>query len=159
MDNNALPPEGTFARLMSMDQQPDKPTGQATREVEKEPSQDRPSESKVPNNEPSKETTNVVSKQSNKQASKVASKQTTKQPFNETGVYAISVPESRRMHRVSFDIFYDQKVALDKLKLAAVDAGELRPKLNAMVQEALDLYIQRRAKQLPQVRLRREAND
>jgi hypothetical protein len=27
------------------------------------------------------------------------------------------------------------------------------------VQEALDLYIQRRAKQLPQVRLRREAND
>jgi hypothetical protein len=63
------------------------------------------------------------------------------------------------MYRASFDIFHDQKLALDKLKLAAVDAGESRPQLNKMVREAIDLYIQRRAKQLPQVRLHREANE
>jgi hypothetical protein len=44
------------------------------------------------------------------------------------------------------------------LKLAAVDAGEPRPKLNGMIQEAIDLYIQRRAKQLPQVRLHRQSD-
>jgi hypothetical protein len=85
MDNDVLPPEGTFSRLMSMDKQPDKPAvTQAARQLQAGSSSD----SKVPNNKQSKETKKLVSKQANKEASKVVSKKTMKEPFNEDGIYA-----------------------------------------------------------------------
>jgi hypothetical protein len=159
MENDALPPEGTFSRLMSMDRQPAKPA-ESQPAGQPAPPHDLPEDRSLErSNVPDKKTTNVVSKQPTKKGSNVVAKQPTNQRSNEDGVYAISVPTARRMLRASFDIFYDQKIALDKLKLAAVDAGEPRPRLNTMVQEAIDLYIQRRVRQLPHVRLRRETAD
>jgi hypothetical protein len=163
MENDALPPEGTFSRLMSIDKPPEKPAGNQSpghQEIAKERSNDRSFErSNVQTNKRTNEATNVDLKQRKHEASNVGSKKTTNERSNEDGIYAISIPASRRPRRASFDIFDDQKVALDKLQLAAVDAGEKRPKLGEMIQEAIDLYVQRRAKQLPHIRLRRETDD
>ena len=67
-------------------------------------------------------------------------------------------PSSGRANR-SFDIFKDQQTALEKLQLAAVDAGHKKPKLGDMVQEAIDLYVEKWAKKLPNVRLNKRSNE
>ena len=66
--------------------------------------------------------------------------------------YLIEVPEKRVKTRHSFDVFEDQKLALDRLQMATRDIEGEKPNLGEMVQEALDDYIQKRTDELPNVR-------
>ena len=70
-------------------------------------------------------------------------------------IYMIDLPADRQQQRSTFNVFRDQYEALKKLQQAAADAGEKRPEMGHMVQEAIDLYVERRAKQLPNVQLRK----
>jgi hypothetical protein len=65
----------------------------------------------------------------------------------------IEVPEPRRKIRHSFDIFEDQKSALEKLQLAIANEEGSKPSLGDMVQEALDLYTRQKTKKLSNVEL------
>ena len=63
--------------------------------------------------------------------------------------YVLTVPETRVRVRHSFDIFEDQKLALDRLQMATRDVSGDKPGLGEMVQTALDDYIRHRAAELP----------
>ena len=65
--------------------------------------------------------------------------------------YVLTVPETRVRIRHSFDIFEDQKLALDRLQMATLDVSGDKPGLGEMVQTALDDYIRRRTAKLPNV--------
>ena len=65
----------------------------------------------------------------------------------------IEVPEVRRKVRHSFDIFEDQKSALEKLQLAIANQEGTKPSMGDMVQEALDLYTKQKTKKLSNVQL------
>jgi hypothetical protein len=54
--------------------------------------------------------------------------------------------------RRSFDVFEDQKLALDHLQLAIQDLEGDKPNLGEMAREALDNYIRKCAIELPNVR-------
>ena len=75
------------------------------------------------------------------------------QEVSETG-YLIKLPKKRRKTRHSFDIFEDQKSALEKIQLAVADYKDSKkPLLGKLVQEALDLYIKQKAKELKNIHL------
>jgi hypothetical protein len=65
--------------------------------------------------------------------------------------YSISVPQERVKVRHSFDVFEDQKLALDHLQMAIRDNGAPKPNLGRLVQEALDAYVKKRTTGLPNV--------
>lgn len=73
------------------------------------------------------------------------------------GSYVIEVPVERAKTRHSFDIFEDQKAALSKIQLAAVDAGHKKKQpLGDMLQEAIDDYITKKVGEMPNIKLVRE---
>lgn len=73
------------------------------------------------------------------------------------GSYVIEVPVERAKTRHSFDIFEDQKAALSKIQLAAVDAGHKKKQaLGDMLQEAIDDYIIKKVGEMPNIKLARE---
>ena len=98
-----------------------------------------------------KKPSNVRKNEPTKKRSNVRSQDTTH--------YVIHISDRRDKLRRSFDIFKDQQTALEKLQLAAVDAGHKKPKLGDMVQEAIDLYVEKWAKKLPNVRLNKRSNE
>lgn len=67
------------------------------------------------------------------------------------------IPATRRKTRQSFDIFEDQYDALKKLQLAEADqsAHSHGRKMGDMVQEALDAFIQAKAKTLGTISIQR----
>ena len=65
----------------------------------------------------------------------------------------IEVPGQRRKIRHSFDIFEDQKSALEKLQLAIANQEGTKPSLGDMVQEAIDQYTKQKTKKLSNVEL------
>jgi hypothetical protein len=65
----------------------------------------------------------------------------------------IEVPSERRKVRHSFDIFEDQKSALEKLQLAIANQEGTKPSLGDMVQEAIDQYTKQKTKKLSNVEL------
>jgi hypothetical protein len=65
--------------------------------------------------------------------------------------YVLTIPDSRLRARHSFDIFQDQKLALDRLQMATRDVSGEKPGLGEMVKAALDNYIRQRAAELPNV--------
>lgn len=73
--------------------------------------------------------------------------------------YTIAVPKERSGVRHTFGILADQKRALDRLQMAIQDVEGEKPTLGEMVQEALDDYIQRRTRELPNVRLSDRTNE
>lgn len=77
----------------------------------------------------------------------------------EDTAYVITVPGERRKARQSFGIYEDQKRALDTLQMAVRDVEGEKPDLGAMVREALAAYIERRTKELPNVRRKEGARD
>ena len=121
------PTTGTFSRLMS--------------EATNEPS-DR-------TNVPSDERT----EQPSEHRSSVRTSGRTQQSENDPGlpVHRITVPVTRQKVRWAFDIFHDQKTALDTLQFAAVEHGNKKPTVASMVQEALDAYIKQQVKRLDNV--------
>lgn len=71
--------------------------------------------------------------------------------------YTIEIPVERKKTRHSFDIFEDQKTALSKIQMAAVDAGDKKkPVLGEMIQEAIDDYIAQKARRSPNLKVVRE---
>ena len=72
--------------------------------------------------------------------------------------YVVTIPLKRRKTRQSFDIFEDQYDALKKIKLAEEDkeGHQHNRKMGDMVQEALDAFIQEKAKKLGTISIRRE---
>ena len=67
------------------------------------------------------------------------------------GMYLIHVPSIRENATVTFDIFRDQKIAFDKLQIAAIDRGHEKPKIRDMLQEAIDNYVTKMARELGNV--------
>lgn len=67
--------------------------------------------------------------------------------------YVIRIPQPRRKVRRSFDVFDDQRLALDLLRMAIQDVRGEKPTLGDLVQEALDDYVGRRTDELPNVRM------
>lgn len=65
----------------------------------------------------------------------------------------IEVPAQRRKIRHSFDIFEDQRSALEKLQLAIASEQGSKPSLGDMMQEAIDLYTKQKTKKLSNVEL------
>ena len=66
--------------------------------------------------------------------------------------FHIEIPHSRRKTRQSFDIFEDQYDALKKLQIAEREhSGEKTLKLGELVQEALDIYIREKARELSNI--------
>lgn len=83
-------------------------------------------------------------------------------PDGEVGThnsYLIAVPEDRVRTRHSFGIFEDQKLALDRLQMAIRDVEGEKPNLGEMVQRALDDYIERRTRELPNVQMLNRTNE
>lgn len=71
--------------------------------------------------------------------------------------YTIKIPASRVKIRQSFDIFEDQKSALDKIQMALKDSGQKKkPVLGDMAQEAFDFYIKEKSKKLNNIKIIRE---
>ncbi|MCK5123514.1 MAG: hypothetical protein KAQ87_05220 [Candidatus Pacebacteria bacterium] len=71
--------------------------------------------------------------------------------------YVVIVPTERVKIRHSFDIFEDQKTALDKIQMALKDSGQKRkPVLGEMVQEAIDLYVKEKSRKLNNLKIIRE---
>ena len=71
--------------------------------------------------------------------------------------YTIEIPADRAKIRHSFDIFEDQKNALEKLQMALKDSGQKKkPVLGDMAQEAFDLYIKEKSKKLNNLKIIRE---
>ena len=73
--------------------------------------------------------------------------------------YLIQVPEERIKDRHSFNIFKDQKLALDQLQMAIRDVEGKKPNLGELVQRALDSFIRERAHELPNVRVVERADN
>jgi len=71
----------------------------------------------------------------------------------ESSRYQIEIPQIRRKVRHSFDIFKDQKSALEKLQLATADEEGSKPSMGEMVQDSIDLYTSQKAKKLSNVDL------
>ncbi len=67
---------------------------------------------------------------------------------DQPALYIVNVPEERKKIRQSFDIFEDQKEALDKIQLAFMDILKRKPLLGELIQEALDAYFKHKAKSL-----------
>ena len=134
MDNDqTTPPEGTFARLMA----------ESHGEVPPAPS---PAKKTSTNDRPHERTPARANVR-------------TSVPAEVEEIYAIVIPNRREKFRTAFDIFRDQKAALDKPQLATVDAGAERPSLGEMVQDAIDAYIKRRVKELTNTRLKHERSN
>ena len=71
--------------------------------------------------------------------------------------YTVEIPTERVKIRRSFDIFEDQKTALDKIQMALKDSGQKKkPVLGEMVQEAIDLYIKEKSRKLNNLKIIRE---
>jgi hypothetical protein len=125
-DESQEKPRGTFSRLMSgANQRPDKDAEEPTKERTSEPTHERP---------------NV--RTSNRQHEET-------QPSE--AIYRIVVPRKRQRVRWAFDIFHDQKTAIDILQFAALQQGDKKPTVAAIVQNAIDAFIKREAKRLPNV--------
>jgi len=65
--------------------------------------------------------------------------------------YLIEVPKRRTKIRRSFDVFEDQKLALDQLQMTIQDLKGYKPTLGEMYRQALDDYIHKRSGELPNV--------
>ena len=146
-DANKAVPDGTFSELMSEEASPP-----VAREDEATNKRTNVNSQQV-SNEPTKQPSNVLTNKRTMQQRKLRSKQ----PSSENSGYTINVPSARETIRASFDIFADQKVALNKLQVAAVDAGEKKPKLGDMLQQAIDVYVRKRARELGNVTVGRAA--
>lgn len=62
----------------------------------------------------------------------------------QTDVRTYERKSERKKTRHAFDIFEDQLRALHRLQLEAVQAEERKPNLGEMVQNALDMYLEKR---------------
>ena len=104
-----------------------------------------------------KERTDVRTNERTKQSTNVRPK-AAKAPGPQAGdIYTIEIPIERKKTRHSFDIFEDQKTALSKIQVAAVEAGnKKKPVLGEMIQEAVDDYIAHKARQSPNLKVVRE---
>jgi len=84
------------------------------------------------------------------------------EPTNNSAVisetsYTVVVPADRVKTRHSYDVFEDQKEALEKIQMALKDSGQKKkPVLGEMVQGAIDLYIQQQAKKLNNLKIIKE---
>lgn len=126
-EDQETPAPGTFSRLMS----------------------ESTNEKKDRTNVPTDERTEQLSKNH----SNVRTSGRTNQPSNEPSVpvHRIAIPATRHKVRWAFDIFQDQKKALDTLQFAAVENGDKKPTVAVMVQQALDAYIKQQSKRLDNV--------
>lgn len=80
--------------------------------------------------------------------------ETTNQENAQSNHYVISVPHLRKKIRHSFDIFEDQKSALDKLQIAIAEShGNKKPAFGEMVQEAIDRYIREQVSRLKNAKM------
>ena len=71
--------------------------------------------------------------------------------------YTVEIPTERIKIRHSFDIFEDQKTALDKIQMALKDSGQKKkPVLGEMVQEAIDIYVKEKSRKLNNLKIIRE---
>lgn len=71
--------------------------------------------------------------------------------------YTVVIPADRVKTRHSYDVFEDQKEALEKIQMALKYSGQKKkPVLGEMVQEAIDLYIQQQAKKLNNLKIIKE---
>lgn len=75
---------------------------------------------------------------------------------NNSNSYLIEIPATRIKTRHSYDIFIDQKNALNKIQLAMADTGKGKPSLGDMIQEAIDSYIKEKAKKAGNIKIIRE---
>ncbi len=77
-----------------------------------------------------------------------------------TDQFTVFIPQARKKIRHSFDIYEDQKIALDKLQLAIMfDLEGKKPSLGEIVQEAIDLYIKQRSKRIPGFKIIKSVNE
>lgn len=68
--------------------------------------------------------------------------------------YTIIIPAERVKTRHSFDIFEDQKSALEKIQMALKDSGQKKkPILGEMVQEAIDIYVKEKSGKLSNLKI------
>lgn len=68
--------------------------------------------------------------------------------------YTVIIPAERVKTRHSFDIFEDQKSALEKIQMALKDSGQKKkPILGEMVQEAIDIYVKEKSKKLNNLKI------
>src|SRR5688572_9000428 len=126
-DDTGAKPAGTFSRLMNESKDHAvNPTEEPMKERTNGETNDRP---------------NVRTDARNKR----------KAGYSTESVYRIVIPQKRQRVRWAFDIFQDQKTAIDTLQFAAVQNGDKKPTVAAIVQQALDGYIRREAKRLPNV--------
>lgn len=77
---------------------------------------------------------------------------------NNSNSYLIEIPAARIKTRHSYDIFIDQKNALNKIQLAMADTGKEKPSLGDMIQEAIDSYIKEKAKKAGNIKIIRESS-
>ena len=104
--------------------------------------------------EPSSERTNERTVNKNKP---VATEKADSGDVASGNFYTIEIPADRAKIRHSFDIFEDQKNALEKLQMALKDSGQKKkPVLGDMAQEAFDLYIKEKSKKLNNLKIIRE---
>ena len=73
--------------------------------------------------------------------------------------HQIIIPAKREKLRWSFDVFRDQRTALDTLQFAATEKGGNKESVGTLVQRALDAFIKQEAKRLGNVAVKREARD
>ena len=78
---------------------------------------------------------------------------------NNSTSYLIEIPATRIKTRHSYDIFIDQKNALNKIQMAMADTGKGKPSLGDMIQEAIDSYIKEKAKKAGNIKIIRESSD
>jgi hypothetical protein len=77
---------------------------------------------------------------------------------NNSTSYLIEIPATRIKTRHSYDIFIDQKNALNKIQMAMADTGKGKPSLGDMIQEAIDSYIKEKAKKAGNIKIIRESS-
>ena len=105
-------------------------------------------------NEPMSERTNERTVNKN---TSVAPEKTAVDNIASGNFYTAEIPAERVKTRHSFDIFQDQKNALEKLQMALKDSGQKKkPVLGDMAQEAFDLYIKEKSKKLNNFKIIRE---
>lgn len=117
-----------------------------------------PENSPISSQNQGEERTDVRTNERTKQPTNVRPKggKAPRQPLSGDS-YTIEIPIERKKTRHSFDIFEDQKTALNKIQMAAVDAGDKKkPVLGEMIQEAIDDYIAHKARQSPNLKVVRE---
>lgn len=131
-----------------------RPPEKVTPTPEKKDREDQPNElASEPSNGRTEERTD---EQSSEQMADGLDNRSSESPVTEhepRSSYLISVPEERVEVRHSFDVFEDQKLALDRLQMAIRDNGGPKPNLGDMVQQALDAYIKRQTNELPNVQM------